>query len=117
MLSCCSEFVGKSYAIKDNQFFYNRIAEYDVCPICKKLILKLTEHRYSDNKCFISLYKGRKAHRILRELKPLFITHIKKTIKHGTKSNNNWVFGHTTITKNTKKVYSVNFNGEKQRIS
>lgn len=118
MLFCCeSNFIGKIYAIRDNQTFYNRIVEYSLCPICQKTTLKLTEVRYTDNKSFTTVYKGRKAHRALRELKPYFITHIRTTIKHGTKQNNNWVYGKTTVTKNGKKVYAVNFNGEKQRIT
>jgi hypothetical protein len=117
MVECCfSKITSKVYAVKDNQTFYNRLVCIGVCPICKKTILQLTETRYSDNKTFTTILKGRKAKHTLRELRPHFIKHIRTNIKYGTFFNNNWRFGKTTISRKYRIVKAINFNGQSETI-
>nr|DAN07842.1 MAG TPA: protein of unknown function DUF393 [Caudoviricetes sp.] len=100
--------------IKD---FKNRSLEIAFCPICNKEVVQLTEYRVSDNKKFVDVQAGTKAHKIkLREKKRLDYI-----VKKQNASSGGWIYGVNRERKNKQgfitaiKQYAYDYSSNKSK--
>jgi hypothetical protein len=96
--------------------FNDRILQHGSCPKCDAWIVELIEQRY-DGKRFVTRATKSKALKLYNR----YVSEINKSaspkkIKQGNKSNMAWKYGVTVPIKNGYNVYSVDFNGTREKI-
>lgn len=117
-MECCNVLFKshEKFVLYPTLEFNDRIMQHGICPKCNAWIVELIEKRY-DGKKFITRATKSKALKLYNKYeKEINKTAIVKKLKQGSKSNMAWRYGLTVPIKNGYNVYSVDFNGTKEKL-